>query len=147
MPAPARDLTESSRATSGSPRARLRSSLVVAEVALSVILLVSAGLMIRSFDRLLSQDLGFNPEKVVTMSIKLPNKRYPELSDSQRLFDQLLARVRALPAVKASGGVKGLDDARALVEAGATRIGASVGVKIAQEAAGQKSSAVAPAAY
>lgn len=49
--------------------------------------------------------------------------------------------------VKASGGVKGLDDARKLVEAGATRIGASVGVKIAQEAAGQKSSGSGSAAY
>ncbi len=49
--------------------------------------------------------------------------------------------------VKASGGVKGLDDARKLVEAGATRIGASVGVKIAQEAAGQKSSGSGAAAY
>jgi deoxyribose-phosphate aldolase len=49
--------------------------------------------------------------------------------------------------VKASGGVKGLDDARKLVEAGATRIGASVGVKIAQEAAGVKSSSGAPSQY
>jgi deoxyribose-phosphate aldolase len=49
--------------------------------------------------------------------------------------------------VKASGGVKGLQDARAMVEAGATRIGASVGVKIAQEAAGNKSTVGAPAAY
>jgi len=49
--------------------------------------------------------------------------------------------------VKASGGVKGLEDARAMVEAGATRIGASVGVKIAQEAAGNRSTAGAPAAY
>jgi len=49
--------------------------------------------------------------------------------------------------VKASGGVKGLDDARALVEAGATRIGASVGVKIAQEAAGNRTSAGTPASY
>lgn len=49
--------------------------------------------------------------------------------------------------VKASGGVKGLDDARKLVEAGATRIGASVGVKIAQEAAGVKSNGGTPAAY
>jgi deoxyribose-phosphate aldolase len=49
--------------------------------------------------------------------------------------------------VKASGGVKGLDDARKLVEAGATRIGASVGVKIAQEAAGDRSRVGAPAAY
>lgn len=49
--------------------------------------------------------------------------------------------------VKASGGVKNIDDARAMVEAGATRIGASVGVKIAQEAAGVKSNGHAPAAY
>jgi deoxyribose-phosphate aldolase len=49
--------------------------------------------------------------------------------------------------VKASGGVKGLEDARKMVEAGATRIGASVGVKIAQEAAGAKPSASAPTAY
>lgn len=49
--------------------------------------------------------------------------------------------------VKASGGVKGLDDARALVEAGATRIGASVGVKIAQEAAGNRTASGAPSAY
>lgn len=49
--------------------------------------------------------------------------------------------------VKASGGVKGLEDARKLVEAGATRIGASVGVKIAQEAAGNRQSALSPQAY
>jgi len=49
--------------------------------------------------------------------------------------------------VKASGGVKNIDDARAMVEAGATRIGASVGVKIAQEAAGVKSNGRAPAGY
>jgi len=49
--------------------------------------------------------------------------------------------------VKASGGVKNIDDARAMVEAGATRIGASVGVKIAQEAAGAKRNGRAPLAY
>jgi putative ABC transport system permease protein len=107
-PALARELTESARGTPGIRRGRLRSSLVVAEVALSVILLIGAGLMIRSFGRLLTQDFGFNPEQVVTLSINLPNKRYPDQSDNQRLFDQLLARVRALPGVKASGGVFGL---------------------------------------
>jgi len=107
-PALARELTESARSTAGIRRGRLRSSLVVAEVALSVILLIGAGLMIRSFDRLLTQDFGFNPEQVVTMNINLPNKKYPDQSDSQRLFDQLLVRVRELPGVKASGGVFGL---------------------------------------
>ena len=64
--------------------------------------------MIRSFGRLLTQDFGFNPEQIVTMHINLPNKKYPNQSDSQRLFDQLLAKVRALPGVLASGGVFGL---------------------------------------
>jgi putative ABC transport system permease protein len=107
-PALARELTESARASAGLRRGRLRSGLVVAEVALSVVLLIGAGLMIRSFDRLLTQDFGFNPEQVVTMNINLPNKRYPDQSESRRLFDQLLARVRALPGVKASGAVFGL---------------------------------------
>src|SRR6185503_5888106 len=89
-------------------RGRLRGSLVVAEVALSVILLIGAGLMIRSFGRLLSQDFGFNPEQIVTMHINLPGKKYPQRSDRQRLFDQLLARSRAVPAVQASAGVLGL---------------------------------------
>jgi putative ABC transport system permease protein len=103
-----RELTESARSTVGIRRGRLRSGLVVAEVALSVILLVGAGLMIRSFGRLLTQNFGFNPEQVVIMDVNLPNKRYPTQSDSRRLFDQLLARVRALPGVKASAGVLGL---------------------------------------
>jgi len=107
-PALARELTESARSTAGIRRGRLRSSLVVAEVALSVILLIGAGLMIRSLDRLLTQDLGFNPDRVVTMHINLPGKKYPDHSDTQRLFDQLLARLRALPGVMASGGVFGL---------------------------------------
>ena len=107
-PALARELTESARATAGIRHGRLRSSLVVAEVALSVILLVGAGLMIRSFGRLLTQDFGFNPEQVVTMNVNLPGRKYPEQSGRQRLFDQLLARVRALPGMKASAGVLGL---------------------------------------
>src|SRR6185369_8957563 len=107
-PALARELTESARGTAGIRRGRLSSSLVVAEVALSAILLIGAGLMIRSFDRLLTQHFGFNPEQVVTMNVNLPNKKYPDQPDSQRLFDQLLARVSALPGVKASGGVFGL---------------------------------------
>jgi len=107
-PALARELTESARGSAGIRRGRMRSSLVVAEVALSVILLIGAGLMIRSFGRLLAQDFGFNPDQIVTMHINLPGKKYPQPSDRQRLFDLLLARARALPAVKASAGVLGL---------------------------------------
>ncbi|MCI0534643.1 MAG: ADOP family duplicated permease [Verrucomicrobiales bacterium] len=107
-PALAHELTESARSTAGIRRSRLRSAIVIAEVALSVVLLIGAGLMIRSFGRLLAQDLGFDPEQVVTMDINLPQKKYPDQSNSQRFFDELLARVRALPGVKASGGVFGL---------------------------------------
>ena len=105
---PARDLTESARSTDGFRRGRLRNCLVIGEVALSVVLLIGAGLMIHSFGRLLTQKLGFNPKEVVTMEIKLPEKKYPTPADARQLFDQLLARVRALPAVLASGGVFGL---------------------------------------
>ncbi|MBI4661307.1 MAG: ABC transporter permease [Verrucomicrobia bacterium] len=107
-PALARELTESARCTAGIRRGRLRNGLVVAEVALSVVLLIGAGLMIRSFGRLLTQDFGFNPEQVATMHINLPNKKYPNEAAKRQLFDQLLAKVRALPGVKASGGVFGL---------------------------------------
>ena len=101
-------LTGNVRATAGIRRGRLRGALVVAEMALSVVLLIGAGLMIRSFGRLLTQDFGFNPEQVVTMSIKLPGKQYRSPEECQRFFDQLLARVGSLPGVKASGGVFGL---------------------------------------
>jgi putative ABC transport system permease protein len=107
-PALASELSESARGTAGVRRGHLRNSLVIGEVALSVILLIGAGLMIRSFGRLLTQDFGFNPEQVVTMQINLPSKKYPNQSDGQRFFDQLLAKVRALPAVMASGAVFGL---------------------------------------
>ncbi|HEX8986112.1 MAG TPA: ABC transporter permease [Bryobacteraceae bacterium] len=107
-PALERPLTGNARATAGIRRGRLRGALVVAEMTFSVVLLIGAGLMIRSFGRLLMQDVGFNPEQVVTMSIKLPGKQYRTQAECQQFFDQLLARVGSLSGVKASGGVFGL---------------------------------------
>ncbi|MBI3415458.1 MAG: ABC transporter permease [Verrucomicrobia bacterium] len=105
----ARDLNESSRgASAGVLRQRLRGGLVVSEVALSVMLLVGAGLMIRSFSRLLSQPLGFRPEHVVRMNLILPDKKYPEQTERERFFDQVLARAQALPGVQSAGLVMGL---------------------------------------
>ncbi len=104
----ARELTESARGSTGVRRARLRDGLVVAEVALSVVLLIGAGLMIRSFGSLLAQDVGFSREQVVTMNFNLPGKKYPNQSDSQRFFEQLLAGVRTIPGVTAAGGALGL---------------------------------------
>lgn len=86
--------------TAGLPHNRLRSLLVVGEVALSLILLVGAGLLVRSFVRLLEVQPGFNPDHMVTMWINFTGARYSEKHQSTQLLDQLLPRVAALPGVK-----------------------------------------------
>lgn len=103
------DLNDSSRGSSAShQRRRIRAGLVVGEMAISLILLVGAGLLIRSFGQLLSQPLGFVPEHVVTMDFGLPDKTYPDRADKIRFFDQLLAQTRALPGVESAALVLGL---------------------------------------
>src|SRR5262249_14340663 len=102
------ELTENPRSSAGTRLGQIRAALVVGEVALSVLLLIGAGLMIRSLSNLLGQNFGFNPEHLVTFNISLPGKKYSEQANRQRLFDQLLTSVRAIPGVKAAGGVLGL---------------------------------------
>ncbi len=86
----------------GSGRQRLRAALIVLEVALSMILLIGAGLLIRSFSSLLNVGKGFDPDRVVAVQIVLKPSRYPERSDQARFFDQVLARVQSLPGVEAA---------------------------------------------
>src|SRR5438445_5947153 len=103
------ELNESPRGSSaGRQRQQLRAVLVVCEVTLSVMLLIGAGLMIRSFGRLVSQELGYNPEHVVTLDMGLPGKKYPTLADQSRFFERLKAQVEALPGVQSVGLVRGL---------------------------------------
>lgn len=78
---------------------RLRSALVVAEVALALALLISAGLMMRSFARLQAVPLGFAPENILTMQISLPTSRYGGREQRINFFYQLLERLRAIPSV------------------------------------------------
>ena len=87
-------------ATSGQAHSRLRSLLVVGEVSFSLILLVGAGLLVRSFVRLLEVNPGFNPEHMVTMWMNFTGARYAEKQQSTQLLDQLLPRVASLPGVK-----------------------------------------------
>jgi putative ABC transport system permease protein len=87
----------------GSRRRHTRSLLVVAEVALSLTLLVGAGLMIKSFVRLQGVDPGFEPEHVLTAEIGLPRAKYPDGQKVAAFHDQLLARLAALPGVVAAG--------------------------------------------
>jgi putative ABC transport system permease protein len=88
--------------------ARLRGALVIAELALAVMLLVGAGLLMRSFVRLQAVDPGFHTEQALTFDLTLPDARYAE--DAQRVgfFDQLMPKLTALPGVRAAGTVMGL---------------------------------------
>ncbi|HEY7546948.1 MAG TPA: FtsX-like permease family protein, partial [Blastocatellia bacterium] len=86
-------------------RARLRSLLVISEVALSLILLVGAGLMIRSFLKLIQVDPGFNPSHVLDASIALSPARYDKADSQIAFFDQLIERTRTLPGVETVGAV------------------------------------------
>jgi len=86
----------------------VRSGLVVGEVALAVMLLSTAGLLIRSFEALQRQDPGFAPNGLVTARLSLPGSRY-DLPEKRIAFaDALLARVRALPGVTSAGITTGL---------------------------------------
>ena len=93
--------------TSSRHQTRAHSVLVMSEIAFALVLLAGAGLMIRSLKKLLAVNLGFNPEKVVTMRLSLPQSRY-SLSQSEILFRQLQNRVRNLPGVKAAAIVNQL---------------------------------------
>jgi predicted permease len=86
----------------------MRNSLVVAELALSVMLLVGAGLLIRSFARLSGVDPGFDANHVLTFSLIVPDNRYTDANQMNRYFDDVLSRFRALPGVESVGTVNGL---------------------------------------
>ena len=96
-------LQEGARGTGGSRSSRVRSSLVLVEVALSLVLLVGAGLLIRSFGRLQAVEPGFNPEHLLVMSIRLPEARYPSPTGATRFFEDVVSRARRLPNVTAVG--------------------------------------------
>ena len=83
----------------GHGRDRLRGLLVVSEVALSLVLLIGAGLLIRSFVTLLNVDKGFDPRQLLALDISLPQSRYAEPPKQALFFQQLLERVAGLPDV------------------------------------------------
>ena len=82
---------------------RLRNALVVSEIALAVVLLASAGLLIRSFMRLQQVDRGFATDNILTMVVRLPEARYREDPQLVQFFSQALDRVRQLPTVRSAG--------------------------------------------
>jgi putative ABC transport system permease protein len=82
---------------------RFRRTLVAAEIALSVVLVIGAGLMVRSFWQLQQIELGLNPENVLTLRLSLPAAEYPEAENITAFYSQLLERVEALPGVRSAG--------------------------------------------
>jgi predicted permease len=103
-------LHESSRSHSAAgTRARLRKTLLAIEVALTVVLLMGASLLVKSYHRLRSMNVGCITDNVLTMRIKLPGKRYKTPGPAPaNFFETLLQRVRALPGVEAAGFVTGV---------------------------------------
>jgi predicted permease len=91
-----------------------RRLMVVAEVALGVVLLVGAGLMIRTFDHLMNLRAGFDATHVMTASLSLQDARYATAEGVNRLFDQTLARVREMPGVESAAVCLTLPYERAL---------------------------------
>ncbi|HTM25226.1 MAG TPA: ABC transporter permease [Vicinamibacterales bacterium] len=96
------------RATAGSTRARVRSGLVMAEVALAVVLVVGAGLLMRSFQKLMTVDPGFNRERLTTFGLVLPAASYQKPESRVDFFNRLIARLRELPGVTAVAAMSGL---------------------------------------
>ena len=99
---------EAGSTTSDPKRQRTRGLLIVAETTLAVMLLVGAGLLTRSFARLLAVDLGFSADAVQTFSIGLPEARYRQPQPRQEFVETLLARIATRPDVESVGAITGL---------------------------------------
>jgi len=99
-------LHEASHSVSGgSAQAALRKALLTLEVGLTVILLIGAGLLLKSYERLRSADIGCSTQDVITMHLGLPDARYATHAKRANFYERLLERVRALPGVEAAGFV------------------------------------------
>jgi putative ABC transport system permease protein len=96
-------LKEGGRGSSGAARSRyLSGALVVSEVALSIVLLVGAGLMIRSFLNIYNMTAGIHGERFLTMRLSLPGKKYPDDAARLRFYDRLEPRLAAAPGVESA---------------------------------------------
>jgi len=98
-------LKEGGRQSSAGASHRLRSAMVVTEIALAVVLLVGAGLMMKSLLRLLQTNVGFKTENVLTMTVVLPPSKYTDPNQQIGFNDQLRERVQSLPGVTGAGTV------------------------------------------
>ncbi len=87
---------------------RVRGGFVVAQVALSLMLLVSAGLLIRSFDKLLRVNVGFKPEQLLSLEYRLPRSKYKDATAQWNFHRQVMDRIKEVPGVQSVALVRGL---------------------------------------
>jgi len=98
------NLKEGGRSGSdGGGHARLRSTLVVAEIAIALVLLTASSLLLRSFEKMRSVDLGYRPEHVTTASYSLPQRQYEKQSQIDEFNRELLRRLDASPGLAQRG--------------------------------------------
>jgi putative ABC transport system permease protein len=107
------DLVESLKegghgATVGVARQRVRGTLVAGEVAVALVLLMCAGLMVRTLWALHHVDLGFRPDHVLTMSVAMPQADYPEADQVVQFYQRAVERLRSLPGIRAAGAIRSL---------------------------------------
>src|SRR5262249_19782053 len=101
-------LREGARSTGSAARNRARGILIVSEVAICLILLTGAGLLLKSFVLLSDVEPGINPRSALTLKLSLPNAKYPDAKRRSVFFNEVLERIRNLPAVEAAGVIGSL---------------------------------------
>jgi putative ABC transport system permease protein len=95
-------------AKTATTRSTLRAAFVISQLALTLVLLIGAGLMTRSFVRLMNVKLGFNPKNVMTMRVELPRSRYKTGEERKLFFAELLERAKAIRGVESAGAISQL---------------------------------------
>jgi putative ABC transport system permease protein len=101
-------MREGLRGSATASSRRVNNALVVGQFALSVILLIGAGLMLKSFQHLISVNPGFQPDNVLTLRLSLPGRKYAGPAQSSQFYQSLLERVRSLPVVRDAGVISNL---------------------------------------
>src|SRR2546423_2365129 len=102
-------LKEGGRTGAGGAKGqRMRNSLVVAEVALALVLLIGAGLMMRSFLYLQKTDIGMDPSRTLTFRVGLPEAQFADMEVARRFFAQLIPKLAGLPGVESAGATTSL---------------------------------------
>jgi putative ABC transport system permease protein len=102
------------RASAGTARTRTRNALVMAEVALAVVLVVGAGLLLRSFWNLMKVDGGFDRSRLITFGLVLPTGAFPDAQVRSDLFSRLIARIQQIPGVQNVAAMTGLPPNRSV---------------------------------